>query len=310
MTRARGSDAFCDIKTESSYGTPPSGNWTRVPFVSSDMGKEQGLLESDLLGLGREGLDPARDVVNNRGNHVVPVDVRNFGHWLRLFFGAPTTTGTDPYTHVFASGAASLPSISMQLGLPAVPHFGVNYGIRGNTMQVRMQRSGLLSATLGLIAKGENRVTSTASGTPTSVVTERFAQATGEITREGAALGGIVSADFTFSNGLDPVETIQPDGEIEDIDPGMATFNANVVARFADTTLLGDATSGDPIEMSFGWEKGAHSLIFAVPRVFLPVPKMPISGPGGVQANFNIQASGEGVVLVTATLINDVASYA
>lgn len=310
MARARGSDAFCDLKFEGTYAEVPTGNWNRVPFVSSNMGKERGLLESNLLGLGREGLDPSQDVTNNRGDHVVPVDVRNFGQWLKLFFGAPTTTGTGPYTHSFASGAAALPSLSMQLGLPQVPLFGVNYGIRGNTMAIAMQRSGLLDATLGLIAKGENKETTTQSGTPTSVVTERFAQATGEITREGVALGSIVSANFTFSNGLDPVETIRPDGEIEDIDPGMATMNGSITARLADTTLIDDGEGGDPVALTFGWERDAHSLLFTAPRIFLPVPKQPIQGPGGIQAVFNFQASGESVTLLTAALINDVASYA
>ena len=44
------------------------------------------------LGYGREALPPSRDVINNDGDVVVPIDLRNFGNWLKLFMGQPTTT--------------------------------------------------------------------------------------------------------------------------------------------------------------------------------------------------------------------------
>jgi hypothetical protein len=91
MGRARGANALMNVKDEVTYGTPPGGNYIQVPFVSSDIGPEQGLIESDLLGQGREPEDPVLDVVNNNGNLVVPVDVRAFGHWLKLLFGSPVT---------------------------------------------------------------------------------------------------------------------------------------------------------------------------------------------------------------------------
>jgi hypothetical protein len=91
MGRARGSGSKLHGKFETVYGTPPTGNFIRLPFVSSNIGPEQGLIESDLLGQGREGFDPTLDVVNNDGDVVVPVDVRNFGHWLKLLTGAPAT---------------------------------------------------------------------------------------------------------------------------------------------------------------------------------------------------------------------------
>lgn len=54
MARAYGANTQLVGKFESSYGTPPSGNYNLLPFVSSDLGSEQGLIASDLLGQGRE----------------------------------------------------------------------------------------------------------------------------------------------------------------------------------------------------------------------------------------------------------------
>jgi hypothetical protein len=123
MARAYGANAQLLGKFETVYGTPPSGNYIKFPFVSSDLGSEQGLIASDLLGQGRDPSQPIRDVIRVEGNVVVPVDLRNFGHWLKALFGAPTTTGTGPYTHTFVSGAASLPSLALEVGMPEVPIF-------------------------------------------------------------------------------------------------------------------------------------------------------------------------------------------
>jgi hypothetical protein len=413
--RARGANARQRVKFESSYGIPPAGNWAELPFVSSRLGAEQGLIESDLLGQGREGYDPTLDVVNNDGDHVVPVDVRNFGYWLKLmlgdaaradvaaggsiaFSGQPAVdstvtingtaftfkasgatgnqvdigvslaatltalatklnasavagvaeatygsangaltilhdtvgTGGNAFTlavsadsngrvsgatlqgggtaHTFTSGALALPSMSIELGKPEIPEFGVNYGVRGNTCRIGLSRRGLLNATLGLIAKGEIIHQVSQAGTPTTLTTERFAQATGEITQNGVTLANVVSAELAFSNNLDKVETIRPDSEIEDADPGMFTATGNLRVRAADRVLLDAATGRDPIDLTFGWTFERRSLLFTLPRVFLPRPKRPIEGPGGIEAEFAWQASGADGNAMTAVLTNDRAS--
>ena len=82
MARAYGANAQLLGKFETVYGTPPTGNYIKFPFVSSELGSEQGLIASDLLGQGRDPSQPIRDVIRVEGNVVVPVDLRNFGHWL------------------------------------------------------------------------------------------------------------------------------------------------------------------------------------------------------------------------------------
>jgi hypothetical protein len=314
MSRARGANARLHGKFEATYGTPPSGNYIKFPFVSANIGPEQGLIESDLLGQGRETYDSTLDVVNNDGDIVVPVDARNFGHWLNLLLGAATTTivgGGPNNSHVFSSGAASLPAMSIETALPDVPSYEMNYGMRANTMKIDLSRRGLLNATIGMIGKGANaRAGSSGAGTPTSLAVSRMAQATGQIKKDGTQLGSIVSASLSFSNNLDKVETIQPNSEIEDADPGQATAMGNITARFKDTALMDLATGHTPLDLSFGWTVGTFSLIFDFQRVLLPRPKVPITGPAGIQASFDWQGSGASGPVMTATLVNDVAAYA
>jgi hypothetical protein len=420
MGRARGANALMNVKEETTYGTPPTGNYIQMPYVSTDLGPEQGLIESDLLGQGREPEDPVLDVVNNNGNLVVPVDVRAFGHWLKLYFGDPVTaaggaasgdivfsaqpaadstitingtpftfkasgatgnqsnigatlsdtldslvtvlnssgvsgvaeatyskTGSNTtlhvvhdaaglagnaftlvagagsngtvsaatlaggtVTHTFTSGGSSLPSQSIEIAMPDVPSYEMNYGARGGTMKIGLSRRGLLNATLGLVAKGANDPVGTSGGgTPTTIDVLRFAQATGEITQDGVQLGSVVAAELNYSNNLDPVETIQPDGEIEDADAGMAGGMGNITLRFKDLILLNKAKGRTPVALTFGWTVGDFGLLFTYERALLPRSKRPITGPKGIQASFDWQASGADGHVCTVVLTNDVASY-
>lgn len=313
MARARGANAVMAAAFETTYGTAPVAGYKKLPFVSAALGDEQNLIESDLLGYGREPLPPSRDVVNNDGDVVVPVDLRNFGHWLKLLMGAPASVdNAGVVTHTFVSGALTLPSLAIEIGMPEVPSYGMNVGVRANTLKIQLQRSGLLNATMSLIAQGETRTTTSGAGSPTEAAIERFSQFMGEIKRNGTALGHIVSADLTYTNNLDKVEVIRPDGRIEDADPAMVGVTGSVTVRFADTVLLDQATSGDPCALTFGWAiDAAKSLLFTVHSVYLPKPKTPITGPGGIQAAFSWQAAKDPVLSKTCTvvLVNDVLAY-
>lgn len=288
--------------------------WFKIPLASHSLGEERPLIASDLIGQGRETQDPTPDVATNDGDLVVPVDVRNFGAWLKLFFAAPATSGSaGAYTHVFTSGAAVLPSMAIEVGAPEVPSFSVNRGAKGNQLKIGMSRSGLLNATVSLIAIGEtDPVTATVGAvSPVERAVLRFPQATGSIKKDGVLLGSVVAADFTFSNDLEKVETIQPDGRIEDSDAGNVMMSGSLTVRFKDNVLKAAASTSPPtpVALEFGWTTGTYSLIFSIPRVFLPKAKNPITGPKGIQAVFNWQASGAGGHAVTCTLITDVAAY-
>lgn len=313
MARAYGANAQLLGKFETVYGTPPSGNYIRFPFVSTDLGSEQGLIASDLLGQGRDPSQPIRDVIRVEGNVVVPVDLRNFGHWLKALLGVPTTTGTGPYTHTFASGAASLPSIALEVGMPEVPIFFTEAGVRVNSAQLTFARSGAANATLNCIAQGESDAGVTGGGTPTTATLTRFNQFQASIKKDGVQLGNVTGAQLTYSNNLERIETIRSDGKIDGADPTIAALTGNIEVRFADTTLIDAATDNTPLELAFAYTIDADkSLTFTAHEVYLPKPKLAISGPGGVQATFDWQAAKATAParMLTVVLKNDVASYA
>ncbi|PZX04486.1 phage tail tube protein [Celeribacter halophilus] len=314
MSRAQGARAQMAAAFETIYGTPPaSGSFWKIPFASNNLGSEQPLLESELLGYGRDPLPPVKDAITTDGDLSVPIDARFLGIWLKALFGDPTTTGASaPYTHAFQSGNWDLPSLSIETGMPDVPYYAMVSGVRANSINWTMQRSGLVTATVNCIAQGEETDTSSAAGTLEEMTLSRFGSFNGSITRDGTQLGNVVSGQITYTNNLDPVETIRGDGKIDGVDPSIAALSGEIVVRFADQTLLDQAINGTSCALTFGYEIDADTkFTLEAHAVYLPKPKLPLEGPGGVQATFAWQAAIDHVVgrMATATLINDVADY-
>jgi hypothetical protein len=101
------------------------------------------------------------------------------------------------------------------------------------------------------------------------------------------------------------------------VDPTIITVNGTIDVRFADTTLVDDAINNTPIELELGYrlaglEGNNFNLTWTFHEVYLPRPRIPISGPGGVQTGFNWQGVYDESLTksVTVVLKNDVAAYA
>jgi hypothetical protein len=175
-----------------------------------------------------------------------------------------------------------------------------------------MQRSGLVTASVGLIAQGETVGSASSAGALNAMELLRFGAFAGSVSREGSQLGNIVSAQVTYSNNLDRIETIRDDGLIDGADPSLAALTGTIDVRFADQTLLDQAIDGTPCELEFAYTIDAETAFtLTAHAVYLPRPRLPLQGPGGVQASFAWQAALDSVAgqMCTATLVNDQADY-
>jgi hypothetical protein len=310
MPRAIGANCRLLMTPEATYGTAPAGDWLRMPFLSCDLGAEQPLLDADVIGVGssRDPAAPFLDTVTVQGQAVVPVDLVNIGHWLRLLLGPPTTTGTSPnFIHSFGSGAAALPSNSIEIGYPDVPNYDLCTGVRADTLEIDFSPTGPATVTFGLMGQGSTRGASSSGGTPTSAAYTAFNKAQGAINRNGSALAQVTGARMTYANGMEMVRTIRADRKVEGVDPGIARATGQITARFADTTLLTQAQNNAPAEFAFGYTIDANrSLTFTLHEVYLALAKTPVEGPGGVEASFEFRAAynASATRMMTAVLKN------
>ena len=221
------------------------------------------------------------------------------------------------YNHVYISGAASLPSFTAEVGHLNVPAYALNTGCMMESMALDFQRTGGAKATLKIMAQGEVINTTSGGGTPTTRIYKPFSQFNGSILRNGVALANVTGAKLTYANGLQTVPNIRTDALIDAIDPTLIAASGSIDLRFADMTLLNDAINGNAISLQLqyqfpGLDANNYLLNWTFHSVYLPKPKMQISGPGGVQAAFNWEAAYNDSLgkSVTVTLKNDVSAYA
>lgn len=314
MARAYGWNAKLLIAEEKEYGVLPDTNYRQIPFISSSLDSEQGLISSNVLGLGRDPTQPFQDVINVDGDMVVPVDMRNIGLWLKAIFGIPTTSETEDgaYSHDFESGKTSIPSYSIEVGLPEIPQFIRFMGVRANSIAFNFQRSGEAQVTVNLMAQGETGATSTINTSPEVFNYTRVSQFQGYIKSGGELLANITSASVTYSNNLEKIETIRSDGKVEAIDLGVASLSGSISAKYADNILLDKARSGTPVDIELGYQLSETlKLVITCHEVYLPKPKRSVDGPGGIECSYDFQGAKDQTLdkMMTVTLVNDVEGY-
>ena len=313
MARATGARASLKAGFEATYGTAAT-DFGQYPFYSNDLGGSQELEEDTPLGYGRNSLAPTQGDFSVEGSIEVPVDVRNFGFWLKAGLGAPTTVDNldGTFTHSFESGASTLPSITVEKGMTDINQFELQTGVMINTMAFSFERGGSAKCTLNAIGKDEAVSGTTVDATPSTHTFERYSGFHGSITSGGSTLGSVTSGDFTFSNGLDPVRTIRNDRSIDGVDLGTCMVEGQFTVRYEDATLMNKAINGEAIDLVFEYQRSANEFVkFTMHEVYLPKPKTAIEGANGIEATFNFKASYNETAgtMLTVELKNDVATY-
>lgn len=224
--------------------------------------------------------------------------------------GATLTGGAND--HTFTSGGWTLPSIAVETQMPEVPRFSMYSGAVVDELSWEMKRAGLLQATVKLIAQGESVVAATVAGSLSALNYKRFGHFNGSVLRDGVAIANITQARVNYMNNLERIDAIRGDGRVEGVDPSIAALKGQIVTRFSDLTLFNQAIAGSPCALQFSHTISAsEKFVFTAHAVYLPRPRVPIEGPGGVEATFDWQAAlaTSPARMATAVLTNGVAAY-
>jgi len=317
--RLRGADAKLYAKTESTFGTAVSGDYAQLPFFSLDLGATAELVDDPALSATAEVTRDATGVYLGRstvaGQAVVPVDLESFGVWLRLLFGAPTTTGSSDYVHTWVSGAAALPSMTMEKALSRVSKYSLLTGVKGNSMSIVGGTEQKPRATIGLMAQDETTSGSSGAGTPTFAGMTHFHQKLCSITDDGSAFANVAEFTLNYSNNLEPYYDLNGADTPVAIDEGLASCDGSFRIRVSEDglDLVADAVAETAHALVFKYQISSTKLVqFTIHDALLSRPTVGISGPGGTDLSFNWRAryNSSGGEMMEVVLKNQIATYA
>lgn len=324
-TRAVGADAVNLLGFEAAYGTPPNGAgggvYNQIPLRQFGLSPERSPEDDPTWNLGSpDAGDPVEGPVVINDSLTAPMCARSMGVILKAVLGQPESEETataGEYEHVFVSGEELL-SLSIQTGHPklSVPRWHTVYGAKAGGLNFDLARTGRALVEVPLIGQGETKdATGARDASPKKPAYLPFDNARGSIKVGGNLISNVTAARFAYSNSLEAIENIRPDGLIDGIDEGERTCTGTAEARFgSDLTLETLADAKTPAVVEFAFALASHpgfGLKFTLPRVFFFNPKRPITGPGGISQSWQWRAARDNALgyMMLVSLINDVVSY-
>ncbi len=316
MAQAKGSLAqFLGGVKEATYKTTPGSVSAFVlPIISSGLSANQGNIDSNVIRGNRNAAMPAKGNTTVAGSVVVPVDLINIGYWLQMLLGDPTTTGSDPYTHVFKVTSA-LDSWVLEHGYSDITQFQEFNGCKCNSLAFSFDATANaeLTATAQVEGATEALGTSSIDASPTTQTLTPFEIDDLAMTEGGSAIASVRSVDFTVSNNLDTGNyVVGGSGERGSMPEGLCKVDGSLTALFEDQTLLTKALNSTESSIVATLTSGSYSLALELNELKYSYQSPGIQGPQGIlqtlpfTAYYNDHADASAVV---ATLINTLATY-
>ena len=317
---ARGYKATCLMDFETSFGEAPDvAAGKLLPLNTFGLNVSRAKNSAQTLTGRRDAVEPFDGNVDVTGSLTVPVDARAFPYWLKLLFGAPTTTGTGepaaaPYTHLFKPGD-EIPSAVIQSRYGTSPAtFGKFTGCKVASIALQAGGDGELTATINVTGRNAEYSETDYNAAAESVVMKRFSNFQATLKDGGQVVATVTQFSLTIDNGLDTsIRTLGSGGLLYDIPEGIMSVTGSMTALFTSLALLNKAKAGTEMSLELGWTIDAsNNLTFKLPEVQIQYQGPTVDGPTGVMveypfiAYFNDAADSACVI---ATVVNDVASY-
>lgn len=315
MARAKGAKSQLLMAFESTYNTTPeTPEAVRLPIISSTVKSTQNLIESAVIIGRRDPVMPARGNIDVGGSIEVPIDEIAIGYWLKLAFGAPTTTGAaDPYSHVFKIGD-SQPSAVLEQGFTDIATYELFNGVKMSKMSISFGGDGELTAKIDVLGGKETIGGSSVDATPTTLTLMKLGNFQAALKEGGVSIATCLSCDLNFDFGLDgDTYCIGGNGFRTSIEEGIVQITGTVKAFFENTTLLNKAINGTETSLEITLTNGTHSLAIKLPEVIYERNSPGIDGPKGVNIELPFRAYYDNAADASAavvTLVNSQAAYA
>lgn len=219
------------------------------------------------------------------------------------------------YKHTFLSGGDSLPTMTIEKGFPGLvtPVYKRYNMFSCGEMTFSASLTGAVNANIKGLARDESESPVTVEENPTEIALDAFFQKDGAITVNGNVVPGIMGGNFSFNNTLDPLFTFGGGVLMQEATATIVACSGDLNTRVASDAVLRQlAVDRDPIEVTYGYTTSSwNSILFTMPRVFVSLPREPISGPGGIDITVAWESARDSGLdaALKVELINDQASY-
>ena len=308
-----GALSFLGLGKEATWNTPVAAS-AFFPFSSESLKVSiEPIAEAQIRGV----LDQSpryKGLITVGGSFSGPVYPSLIGHLLRAALGAPTTTGTGPYTHTFNptqgrfSNSAALPPYSITVGRDGIIE---RYsGCVCQSLSFSFAKGGMLTFESQWIGANYD-----SPGAPTvALPTDTPFTLDALVQRNGVAFGSLQDISIAINNNLEGVRTINNNGGIISRVAwnGMRTIEVSGTADFDNNTLYNDFLAFGNTPWSFEWSQGANT------RLTLTFPAMKnldgspnVGGEGRITLPFSLSAEYDLATgrAMQAVLVNNVTSY-
>jgi len=314
MPQAKGSRSQVVFDWETAYGADPSSvNGAILPFNTFGLRSNRNQIVPATITGTRNPVMPIQGNMDCRGPVTVPVDVTNFGFWLKALLNVPATTGGPTYVHTFKV-PTSLLSMVLELGILDIPYYLKFNGVKVNSLSIDFGQDAELVANVDLMAAKE---TGSASPYDAVVAMETFTRFTMRqltIAEGGASSSIIGTGNITVSNNLDGNSFVIGGGGIRGALPSQVVeVSGNIRAMFTSATLYNKAVNTTESSLKLTATNGTNVLEIFLPELHYQQTGIPVETPGGIWAELNFVGYYENSAEETAfqvKLTNGKASYA
>lgn len=309
---------------QSAFATfPSSGSWWPLHAYERSDGMTRPREIDPLLGVagqhnGRDPLASAPSLPQGGGQIQVPVCLREIGFWLTACFGDPVTTGVAaPFTHVWESGKATIPSLAQSKKFKS-DLFERTRGLMVNTLAFNLAKeAGYPRATLGTVLRDAAKATAEATGTIEPAFSLLRVPAARPFVKRNGVAAPATAFTFNYSNQLERYDPLNGTEFPDAYDPGDSQVSGSFTVRYEDATYddLAENETKEPWE--FGWiapnglgPGDPASLTIKVENLAVDLAPKPVTGPGRLFQTYNFQGEQDSdSPAVTITLINDLDAY-
>lgn len=300
MAFAQGSRSRLGFKTETTFGTTPSGNFETLPFSTHSLN-----LTKDRVA-GTDINSHRMPTVDRHGNRSVSGDIvadlrhAEFDELMQAAlmsdndFATGFTAGDGSTTVTNAAILGTTPTFfSIEDYAADIDQARLFTGMTVNTMAVSLAPNQMVTATFGMVGK-DMTIGATEKTLNASAGNEPFDAYSGDIKLGnvgslGSALTLITAMDFTLTNSFAPTLVI---GETtaSDMEFGTASLEGTVSAYFEDATLINRFLNETESALEVSVGDGTNTLTFTLPRIKINSADVGVDGPASRIVNLSFTA--------------------